>query len=89
MSGVAWLFCGSAVKGYAGPQVHAQKRQVVLFEDLPDLLHASTQARFQAALQSLCVEHQSCNLGPPVAIIVSDSGLRAEQPDDNLGWGKQ
>ena len=72
---------------HAGPQVHAQKRQVVLFEDLPNLLHAPTQARFQAALQSLCVANQSSIPGPPVVIIVSDSGLRAEQPDDDTWDG--
>jgi len=72
---------------HAALQIHPQKRQVVLLEDLPNLLHAPTQARFQAALQSLCVANKSSNPGPPVVIIVSDSGLRAEQPDDDTWDG--
>ena len=68
-------------------QIHPPKRQVVLLEDLPNLLHAPTQSRFQAALQSFCAANQSSNPGPPVVIIVSDSGLRAEQPDDDTWDG--
>ncbi|KAI6029595.1 Rad17 cell cycle checkpoint protein-domain-containing protein [Pisolithus microcarpus] len=59
-----------------------QKRQVVLLEDLPNLLHAPTQARFKAVLESLCVTNSSSTPGPPVVIVISDAGLRAEQPDD-------
>ncbi|KAI6019829.1 Rad17 cell cycle checkpoint protein-domain-containing protein [Pisolithus orientalis] len=59
-----------------------QKRQVILLEDLPNLLHASTQARFKAVLESLCVTSSPSTPGPPIVIIISDAGLRAEHPDD-------
>ncbi|KAI6129591.1 Rad17 cell cycle checkpoint protein-domain-containing protein [Pisolithus croceorrhizus] len=59
-----------------------QKRQVVLLEDLPNLLHAPTQARFKAVLESLCITSSSSTPSPPVVIVISDAGLRAEQPDD-------
>lgn len=65
----------------------SQKRQLVLLEDLPNLLHLPTQTRFQSALQSLCASRDLPNLGPPVVIIVSDSGLRAEELDDGAWDG--
>ncbi|KAL4079446.1 Rad17 cell cycle checkpoint protein-domain-containing protein [Scleroderma citrinum] len=76
-----------STKAHAAPQIYSQKRQVVLLEDLPNILHAPTQARFQAALQSFCIASGSSNPGPPVVIIISDSGLRAEQPDDDTWDG--
>ncbi|KAG8216677.1 Rad17-domain-containing protein [Butyriboletus roseoflavus] len=65
------------------------KRQLILLEDLPNLLHQPTQVRFQAALRSLCIPtpNMSEPPGPPIVIIVSDSGLRAEQPDDDTWDG--
>ena len=65
------------------------KRQLILLEDLPNLLHQPTQVRFQAALRSLCIpaSHLIEPPGPPIVIIVSDSGLRAEQPDDDTWDG--
>lgn len=77
---------------YSQTQSYTQrssKRQLILLEDLPNLLHQPTQARFQAALRSLCIptSNLSEHPGPPIVIIVSDSGLRAEQPDDDTWDG--
>ncbi|KAG9313631.1 Rad17 cell cycle checkpoint protein-domain-containing protein [Chiua virens] len=92
---------GSLVPSSSQSQSSVQrsgKRQVVLLEDLPNLLHQPTQARFQAALRSLCIPSSKLSEpGPPIIIIVSDSGLRAEQPDDDVWeggsngrrWGKK
>ena len=67
----------------------SSKPQLILLEDLPNLLHQPTQARFQAALRSLCIPNSNSSEppGPPIVIIVSDSGLRAEQPDDETWDG--
>lgn len=55
------------------------KRHLILLEDLPNILHFPTQARFHTALQSLCC---SSEVGPPLVIIISDSGHRGESVDD-------
>jgi cell cycle checkpoint protein len=55
------------------------KRHLILLEDLPNILHFPTQVRFHSALQSLC---GSSEVGPPLVIITSDSGLRGENTDD-------
>jgi cell cycle checkpoint protein len=55
------------------------KRHLILLEDLPNILHFPTQVRFHGALQSLC---GSSEVGPPLVIITSDSGLRGENTDD-------
>lgn len=67
----------------------SSKRQLVLLEDLPNLLHQPTEARFQATLRSLCTPTSNLSgaPGPPIVVIVSDSGLRAEQPDDGTWNG--
>lgn len=67
----------------------SSKRQLILLEDLPNLLHQPTQVRFQAALRSLCIPTSNLSEppGPPIVIIVSDSGLRAEQPNDDTWDG--
>ncbi|KIJ61820.1 hypothetical protein HYDPIDRAFT_158739 [Hydnomerulius pinastri MD-312] len=85
------MTCNSIFGNTAAPSQSAHtsspsKRQLILLEDLPNLLHLPTQARFQAALQSLCIPSFSTP-GPPIVIIVSDSGLRAEQPDDDTWDG--
>ncbi|KAI6043951.1 Rad17 cell cycle checkpoint protein-domain-containing protein [Pisolithus marmoratus] len=67
---------------YATYPGYPQKRQVVLLEDLPNLLHAPTQARFKALLETLCVTSNPTSPAPPIIIIISDAGLRAEQPED-------
>lgn len=58
-------------------------RHLILLEDLPNILHLPTQARFQDALQSLCGSSES---GPPVVIIISDSGLRGENAYNDDAW---
>ncbi|KAF7377832.1 Rad17-domain-containing protein [Mycena sanguinolenta] len=67
----------------------ARKRQIILLEDLPNILHANTQSRFHAALQSLVM---SSSVNPvPIVIIVSDAGIRGEASDERLAngsWGK-
>ncbi|KAH7905330.1 Rad17 cell cycle checkpoint protein-domain-containing protein [Hygrophoropsis aurantiaca] len=72
----------------------SSKRHLILLEDLPNLLHLPTQARFHAALQSLCTPTASSVPTPPIVVIISDSGLRGEQNDDDnwekgRQWGKK
>ncbi|KAJ7248242.1 Rad17 cell cycle checkpoint protein-domain-containing protein [Mycena haematopus] len=66
-----------------------RKRQIILLEDLPNILHANTQSQFHAVLQALVT---SPSLNPvPIVIIVSDAGLRGEMSDERLAngsWGK-
>ncbi|OBZ77252.1 Cell cycle checkpoint protein RAD17 [Grifola frondosa] len=58
------------------------KRQIILLEDLPNILHASTQAAFHAALEAFVA---SPDPGvAPLVIIVSDAGLRGENTDDDV-----
>lgn len=67
------------------------KRKIILLEDLPNILHPETQAKFHAALQSLVVSPPP-QPPVPVVIIVSDAGMRGEASDERLtngtGWGK-
>ncbi|KAJ6475701.1 Rad17 cell cycle checkpoint protein-domain-containing protein [Mycena vitilis] len=67
----------------------ARKRQIILLEDLPNILHAKTQTQFHAALQSIVT---SPAVDPvPIVIIVSDAGIRGEASDERLAsgsWGK-
>ncbi|KAJ7694789.1 Rad17 cell cycle checkpoint protein-domain-containing protein [Mycena rosella] len=67
----------------------ARKRQILLLEDLPNILHANTQARFHAALHALVGAAAAAPV--PVVIIVSDAGMRGEASDERLAsgaWGK-
>ncbi|TFK34628.1 Rad17 cell cycle checkpoint protein-domain-containing protein [Crucibulum laeve] len=72
------------------------KKHVILLEDLPNILHARTQAQFHAALNSL-VSSLPSEPPVPVIIIVSDAGVRGEAGDDvgtggsglsRGGWGR-
>ena len=67
------------------------KRQIIILEDLPNILHSGTQAKFHAALHSLVVSPPS-QPPVPVVIILSDAGMRGEASDERLtngvGWGK-
>jgi cell cycle checkpoint protein len=67
------------------------RRQVILLEDLPNLLHFETQTKFHAALQSL-VRSPMSNPPVPVIVVVSDVGIRGEASDERMisggGWGK-
>lgn len=66
-------------------------RQIILLEDLPNILHSTTQTKFHAILQSL-VRSPTSNPPVPVVIIVSDAGMRGEASDERIanggGWGK-
>ncbi|KAJ7856757.1 Rad17 cell cycle checkpoint protein-domain-containing protein [Mycena olivaceomarginata] len=72
------------------PSATKRKRQIILLEDLPNILHAGTQARFHAALHALVAS--SPLLTPvPIVIIVSDAGVRGEASDERLAngaWGR-
>ncbi|KAG1745261.1 Rad17 cell cycle checkpoint protein-domain-containing protein [Suillus lakei] len=65
------------------PSHRPSNRHLILLEDLPNILHLPTQARFHAALQSLCGSSES---GTPVVIIISDSGLRGENAYNDDAW---
>lgn len=65
-----------------------RKRQLILIEDLPNILHPNTRSFFHAALQSLVASPSSTPV--PIVIIVSDSGIRGEASDERLAngsWG--
>ncbi|KAG6865361.1 hypothetical protein C0991_003213 [Blastosporella zonata] len=72
----------------SGPIV---KRHIILLEDLPNLLHPTTQSQFHSALQALVTLPLS-NPPVPVVLIVSDVGVRGEVADERMtrggGWGK-
>ncbi|KAJ7148701.1 Rad17 cell cycle checkpoint protein-domain-containing protein [Mycena crocata] len=78
-----------SISSQSSSRLSAPKRQIILLEDLPNILHANTQSRFHAALQSLLA---SPTLNPvPIVVIVSDAGMRGEASDDRLAsgsWGK-
>ncbi|KAG6829943.1 hypothetical protein H0H92_002847 [Tricholoma furcatifolium] len=69
----------------------AAKRHIILLEDLPNLLHPSTQSQFHSALQALVTVPVS-NPPVPVVVIVSDAGVRGEVTDERIysagGWSK-
>ncbi|KAG1736111.1 Rad17 cell cycle checkpoint protein-domain-containing protein [Suillus paluster] len=96
------IFSASSAASSAQPESHTQSqsvpqsftqslpftskptnRHLILLEDLPNILHLPTQGRFHAALQSLCGSSDS---GPPVVIIISDSGLRGENAYNDDAW---
>ncbi|GLB41209.1 putative rad17 cell cycle checkpoint protein [Lyophyllum shimeji] len=68
-----------------------RQRHIILLEDLPNIVHPATQAKFHAALQSLVSSPVSAT-PVPVVIIVSDTGVRGEAADEQMdsgrGWGK-
>lgn len=61
----------------------SHRRQVILLEDLPNILHASTQASFHTALEAFVNSHDSAVA--PLVIVISDTGLRGEEPEDGGG----
>jgi cell cycle checkpoint protein len=65
------------------------RRQVILLEDLPNILHNDTKSRFHAAVQSLINTSGDCPV--PLVFVISDSGLRGEASDERHAagsWGK-
>lgn len=71
--------------------VLATKRQVILLEDLPNILHPTTQSQFHSALQSFVTLPVS-NPPVPLIVIISDAGVRGEITDERMasggGWVK-
>ncbi|KAI0764825.1 P-loop containing nucleoside triphosphate hydrolase protein [Fomes fomentarius] len=63
----------------------SSRRQVILLEDLPNILHSSTQVSFHAALEAF-VAASDTTLAPLV-LVISDVGLRGEAADgDGPRW---
>ena len=58
----------------------SSRRQVILLEDLPNILHPATQSSFHAALDDF-VRAPDGGVSPLV-IIVSDAGLRGEDAEE-------
>ncbi|EIW56046.1 Rad17-domain-containing protein [Trametes versicolor FP-101664 SS1] len=56
------------------------KRQLILLEDLPNILHPPTQAAFHTALESFTSSPEAGVA--PLVIIISDAGVRGENPED-------
>lgn len=55
-------------------------RHVILLEDLPNLLHARTQSAVQSALEAFLAS--PVEGAAPLVLIVSDAGMRGENPDE-------
>jgi len=62
----------------------ASLKHVVLFEDLPNILHAGIQAQFHTAIR-LYIESAS---PVPLVIIMSDATMRGETRDEQLTGGR-
>ena len=67
------------------PSTNDNKRRIILLEDLPNLLHNDTKARFHEAFQSLVIDPSPNPV--PIVIIVSDTGTRGEASDERLSAG--
>jgi cell cycle checkpoint protein len=66
----------------------SERRHVILLEDLPNILHARTQAQFHEALNSL-VASAPANPAVPLVIIISDAGMRGEASDERISAGSE
>ena len=67
---------------------HSSKSRIILLEDLPNILHHETQTRFHQALISL-VNSPPSEPPVPIVIIVSDAGMRGEDPGGRVaGWDR-
>lgn len=62
------------------------KRQLVLLEDLPNILHPKTQTHFHDCLKAF-VDSPVSEPAVPVVIIISDTGLRGEARDERMASG--
>ncbi|KAF8529721.1 Rad17-domain-containing protein [Hysterangium stoloniferum] len=74
------IFHGSTTSGQPS-------RQVILLEDLPNILHPETADAFHAALEN----YITSSFGVPLVCIISDSGVRGEDPDSDMSsrrWGR-
>ncbi|KAF9070729.1 Rad17 cell cycle checkpoint protein-domain-containing protein [Rhodocollybia butyracea] len=62
--------------------------RLILLEDLPNILHASTRAQFHEVIRSLINDLDN---PVPIVIVLSDSGARGEAGDERLAagaWGR-
>ncbi|RDX46443.1 Rad17-domain-containing protein [Lentinus brumalis] len=67
----------------AGPS--SSRRQLILLEDLPNILHSGTQTSFHAALEAFVAASEASVA--PLVLIISDAGLRGESADgDGPRW---
>ncbi|EIN04674.1 P-loop containing nucleoside triphosphate hydrolase protein [Punctularia strigosozonata HHB-11173 SS5] len=57
-----------------------KRRQVILLEDLPNVLHQGTQEAIHGALRTFV--RSEAQLRTPMVVIVSDAGVRGEDVDD-------
>lgn len=63
----------------------SSRRQIILLEDLPNILHSPTQVSFHAALEAF-VAASDTTLAP-IVLVISDAGLRGEASDgDGPRW---
>ncbi|EGO29654.1 hypothetical protein SERLADRAFT_445435 [Serpula lacrymans var. lacrymans S7.9] len=83
--------CSGSSQSQSQSKKSSGPRHIILLEDLPNILHLPTQARFRAALQSL-VDNPPRDAAP-IVIIVSDAGMRGEAQDERaangFGWAKE
>ncbi|KAI0353325.1 hypothetical protein OH77DRAFT_1483691 [Trametes cingulata] len=66
----------------ATPAASPPKRQLILLEDLPNILHPATQASFHAALEAFVASPEGSVA--PLVIIISDAGVRGENPEEDI-----
>ncbi|TFK24018.1 hypothetical protein FA15DRAFT_687660 [Coprinopsis marcescibilis] len=67
-----------------------KKRQIVLLEDLPNVLHQKTQSSFHDLLRAFVESPINPDVNAPavpVVIIISDTGLRGEARDERIASG--
>ena len=57
------------------------RRQLILLEDLPNILHAGTQVSFHAALEGFAAVSEGSVA--PLVIVISDAGLRGERAEED------
>ncbi|KIO18471.1 hypothetical protein M407DRAFT_225559 [Tulasnella calospora MUT 4182] len=71
--------------GAATPHQHRKRRQLILIEDLPNIIHHSTRESFHATLNSFAnsAETTAC----PIVFIVSNTGSRGEAKDERAASG--
>ena len=66
---------------------NAAGRRIILLEDLPNVLHLGTQARFQAILRAYA-ETPPSEPPVPIVIIISDAQTVGEANDERVAQGR-
>ncbi|KAJ3527217.1 hypothetical protein NMY22_g9870 [Coprinellus aureogranulatus] len=73
------------------PSASNRRKQIILLEDLPNILHPKIQAEFHACLEGL-TESPLGDPPIPVVVVISDAGIRGEARDERIsgggGWGR-